>query len=344
MRKSIWRLSLLLIVSILAACGSDDSSDEPDDKLEGKITVYAGSDEERAIETMNLFTEETGIEVDMVRLSAGEILSRVRAESANTQADVWFGGPAETFEVAKEEELLEPYVSPTAEYISDEYKDDEGYWTGMLVNPLGFVVNQNFLDANGLEAPTAWEDLLDPAYEGEIVMPHPASSGTAYTVLYNILQYFDNEEEAYDYLEALDGQVQQYTTSGVAPARMVGMEEAGAGILFYYNSVKSMEEGFDNLEPTVVDGAGYELFAVAKIADAPNPELAEAFIDWVLGPAGQEAAQDFGNYNNVTHPEAADAEQAIELSDYHLIDFDLSDAAESRDEIIQKWENEIYDQ
>ena len=46
---------------------------------------------------------------------------------------------------------------------------------------IAFCVNNEVLKAKNLPMPTSWEDLLDPVYEGEIVMPNPASSGTGST-------------------------------------------------------------------------------------------------------------------------------------------------------------------
>ena len=38
------------------------------------------------------FTEDTGIEVEYLAMSSGEVLTRLRAAKGKTQADVWFGG------------------------------------------------------------------------------------------------------------------------------------------------------------------------------------------------------------------------------------------------------------
>lgn len=139
------------------------------------------------------------------------------------------------------------------------------------------------MDDNGLEAPTSWDDLLDPAYEKQIVMAHPSSSGTAYTALYSILRAKGGDEEGFEYLEELHPQVQQYTTSGSAPGRMVGMNEVGAGILFAHDIVKYQEEGFDDIVLSFPeDGTGFEIGGVGIIEGAPNEELAQEFVDWAV--------------------------------------------------------------
>lgn len=321
---------------------NDGNTEEANEKLEGSLTAYVGFQEDHAIAAINQFEEDTGIEVDMIRMSAGEILARVRAESNNPQADIWYGGPADTFVAAQQEDLLQPYISDVAvEGIPEEFRDEEGYWTGVYLGPVGFASNQAFLDENGLEAPTSWDDLLNPAYENEIVMAHPASSGTAYTILYTVLEVL-GEEEGFEYLQELHPLVQQYTTSGAAPGRMVGMGEAAVGILFAHDIIKYQNEGYTDLVMTTPeDGTGFEIGSVSIIDGAPNQELAEVFIDWASGPTAQEVGQQTENFQNLTHKDAKQPEQAIDFDDLNLIESNPQRAGELRQEIIDKWDNEV---
>jgi len=321
---------------------NDGNTEEANEKLEGSLTAYVGFQEDHAIAAINQFEEDTGIEVDMIRMSAGEILARVRAESNNPQADIWYGGPADTFVAAQQEDLLQPYISDVAvEGIPEEFRDEEGYWTGVYLGPVGFASNQVFLDENGLEAPTSWDDLLNPAYENEIVMAHPASSGTAYTILYTVLEVL-GEEEGFEYLQELHPLVQQYTTSGAAPGRMVGMGEAAVGILFAHDIIKYQNEGYTDLVMTTPeDGTGFEIGSVSIIDGAPNQELAEVFIDWASGPTAQEVGQQTENFQNLTHKDAKQPEQAIDFDDLNLIESNPQRAGELRQEIIDKWDNEV---
>lgn len=328
----------LMIVSIMmfSLVGCSNSSEDV-------LTVYVGFQEDHAVEAMRQFTEDTGIKVEMVRMSAGEILARIRSEKGNPQASVWYGGPADTFVAAQQEGLLDSYVSQNANVIDPSFKDADGFWTGIYVGALGFASNKDFLERNGLEAPQSWEDLLDPAFENEIIMAHPGSSGTAYAVLYTVLQVFGGEEAGFEYLEKLHPQIQQYTTSGSAPGRMVGMEEAGVGILFAHDIIKYQEEGFENLVLTIPnDGTGYETGAVALVKDAPNQELAKKFIDWSLTTSAQEVGQRTGSYQNLTNPNAKEPEKAVRLSDINIINYDPLEAGSERQRLLDKWDSEIY--
>ncbi|OIJ20135.1 iron ABC transporter substrate-binding protein [Anaerobacillus alkalidiazotrophicus] len=338
MKKKLYlALILFMVISLVVACSSSGTGGSA-----GKLTVYIGFQEDHAVEAMKQFTEDTGIEVDMIRMSAGEILAKIRAEKDNPQADIWYGGPADTFVAAVDEGLLQPYHSPVADKIDARFKDADGYWTGIYVGALGFATNKDFLENHGLEAPTTWEDLLHPAYQNEIIMAHPGSSGTAYTILYTVLKVFGGEDEGFDYLHKLHPQVQQYTTSGSAPGRMVGMGEAGAGLLFAHDIIKYQEEGFDSLVLTIPeDGTGYETGAVAIIEGAPQSELAEKFIDWSLDTSAQEVGQRTGSYQNLTNPDAKEPEKAVKLENINTINYDPIEAGSERSRLIDKWDREV---
>ncbi len=48
-----------------------------------------------ASEVLAQFSKDTGIKVNYLRLSAGEVLARVQAEKNNPQVDAILGGPAD---------------------------------------------------------------------------------------------------------------------------------------------------------------------------------------------------------------------------------------------------------
>lgn len=355
--KKLSLIVLLTVVLLLAACGKtqNGSTGNPtatpvqpetatptENPVKGKITVYVAFHEDHAVAALKKFTEETGIEAEMIRMASGEILAKIRAEKNNPQADVWYGGPADTHVAAQAEGLLQPYKSPVAEAIPAEFRDKDGYWTGVYIGPIGFASNKQFLEKNGLQPPESWDDLLDPAYKGELVMAHPGSSGTAYTILYSIIKAKGGDEAGFEFMKKLHPQIQQYTTSGGAPGRMAGMGEAGVGILFAHDIIKYQKEGFDNLVmSSPKDGTGLEIGGVAIINNAPNLEGAKAFIDWASGPSAQEVGQTKDSFQILTHPDAKQPAEAIDLSKLNLVEMTPSEAGARRQEIIDRWDKEV---
>src|SRR2546430_15954600 len=110
--------------------------------------------------------------VEFVRLSSGEALTRLRNEKANPQFDIWWGGPIDAFIAAKAEGLLEPYNAPNLANLLDPklMQDPDNYWAGIYVGSLGFASNRPFLEKHKLQPPQSWDDLLNPAFKGQLVM------------------------------------------------------------------------------------------------------------------------------------------------------------------------------
>ena len=143
------------------------------------VNAYTTLEEPLAAALFARFEEETGIHVNFVRLSGGECVARLEAESANPQASIWVGGVGLDHITAKSKGLTTPYISRYSSKTPVEFKDPDNYWIGLYVGPLTFVTNLDRAAELGLEVPHSWEDLTKPEYKGYIRMANPNSSGTA---------------------------------------------------------------------------------------------------------------------------------------------------------------------
>ena len=339
MKKLVALLTLLTLALFVFGCGGEKKT-APSQKL----TIYSGLMEDHMIKSIKEFEKETGIKVEAIRMSSGEILGRLNAEKAAPKASVWFGGPADGFIQAKEMGLLQAYNPDTAKLIPDKYKDKDGYWYGIYIGYLGFASNKALLAEKGINAPKSWQDLLDPKLKGQVVMADPGSSGTAYTMLASIIQEM-GETKGLEYMKQLNGQIKTYTKSGTAPGRMAGQGECTVGITFLHDAIKYRQEGMKDIILTApVEGTGYEIGAVAMVKGAPDSEAAKKFITWVLTKKAQEIGQKAGSYQFLTNPEAAAPEQAAEIKNTKLINYDLKWAGENRSKLVEKLSNAVKKQ
>ncbi|MCK5780875.1 MAG: ABC transporter substrate-binding protein [Psychrilyobacter sp.] len=326
---------LLSFALLLVGCGKETS--ETTEKKAETLTFYAGLQEDHAAMIAKMFEEETGIKTSFVRMSSGEVLARLKAEKNNMSASVWYGGPVDAFVAAREEGLIEPYISPEAVNIRDAQKDKDGYWTGIYVGYLGFVGNQKMLDEKGIKMPTSWADLLKPEYKGEIVVAHPGSSGTAYTMLATLVQLM-GEDQAMEYLKKFNGQVRQYTKSGTAPGRMAGQGETTIGITFLHDAIKYKKEGYkDIIISAPSEGTGYEIGGVALLKNGPDQDTGQKFIDWVLTKKVQELGKTVGSFQFLTNKNAMPPEEAVAIKDTKLIDYDFDWAGKNRVRLVERF-------
>jgi iron(III) transport system substrate-binding protein len=307
----------------------------------GKVLhMYTAFDTEEAKYYIEIFEKETGIDVEWVRMSSGEVLARVEAEAANPQASMWHAGSNTSHINAASKGLLEPYKPNTDFELIDILHAEDWAWTGFYTGAIGFVSNVNFLKEHNVEAPTSWSQLLDPAFEDNIAMAYPYTSGTAYTTYATLVQMI-GMEKTLDWWEEFDKQsIHQYTKSGTGCIAMVGIGEVAVGIAFSHDIMaKGINKGYPVVMTFPEEGTGYEVGGLSLIKGGPEPELAKQFIDWCYTKEAQDL---FQKYNRLpVNPKATVKEGSVTLDQVKLIDYDHILAGESKDEWITLWRDRI---
>jgi len=108
-------------------------------------------------------------------------------------------------------------------------------------------------------------------------MADARTSGTAVTRIFSILEVFGRDEDkALDYMKKLRANVQVYTKSGGGGTIPVGLGQAGGGIFFIVDALKTQQEGYDVSVSFPKEGIGTATEAIALIKGAKNPETAHA--------------------------------------------------------------------
>ncbi len=304
------------------------------------ITAYTSLDEQLAREVFERYEENTGVRVEWVRLSTGEAVSRMMAESSNPQVSIWVGGVGLGHIQAKESGLTMPFEAENAQYVPEKFKDVDNYWTGIYAGPLCFVSNTNRLEELGLEAPTSWSDLIKPEYEDYIQVANPGTSGTSYNVLATMVQIM-GEEEGFEYMKKLDQNIVQYTRSGSAPGRNAAIGEVPIGIGYAHDQVKLKAEGYP-LEITFPEeGTGYEIASISLVKGGSETEAAKELYNWLLT---KEAAEIYASFYVVPFRDVELMEGAVPISEVNTIDQDDVWAGQNKERLVEKWNEEVYNQ
>ncbi|MBN1333038.1 MAG: ABC transporter substrate-binding protein [Synergistales bacterium] len=308
-----------------------------------ELVIYSSVDEENATKILNVFSETTGIKINMVFLSSGPAMSRIEAEKNNPQADLWFGAPNENHIVAKERGLTQPYISPSADDLADNFTDPEGYWNAFYMNPLGFGVLPEELKNLGASVPAAWSDLTNPEYKGLIQMPSPQSSGTAYAVIQTLISIY-GEDEAFQYMKDLNPNIQTYTQSGTGPSKSLAIKETSLAIQFTPAFLKLVDQGFPAAVVFPAEGVGYEAAALSILQGAKNLEEAKILVDWILSKEGQLTLSETKTYFFPVRKDVPAGEGVPSLSEINLIDYDREKAAADKGRIVERWVTEVLGQ
>jgi iron(III) transport system substrate-binding protein len=312
----------------------------------GTLNLICSADVVICEQLEGAFEKETGISVNMVRLSSGETYAKVRAEARNPKTDIWWAGTGDPHLQAASEGLTLEYKSPMLGELNDwavKQAESANYRTvGVYAGALGWGYNTELFKQKNLKEPRCWADLLDASFKGEIQIANPNSSGTAYTALATLVQIM-GEDKAFDYLKKLNANVSQYTKSGSAPVKAAARGETAIGIVFMHDAVAQAVEGFPVKAVTPCEGTGYEIGSMSIIKGAKNLDNAKKWYDWVLSAKVQSSMKEAKSFQIPSNKSAEVPKEAPKLEDIKLIDYDFKTYGDpaKRKALLERWDREI---
>lgn len=329
MKKVILTIFAFSVLAIFTSCSQKET-----------LKIYSIIHEEETQALTDLFTKKTGIPVEFIRASTGELVNRVIAEKDNPQADILLGGATSYHIQANEAGALEKYVSPNSKNIPSYAKSDDGTWTGFCVLTLGIGLNTKRFNEKfpGQKIPETWDDLNNPLFKGEIVLTNPVASSTAYLFVQNQLQRL-GWDEGWKYLISLSDLVGQFPDSGSAPAKLIGTGEYAIGVSYLHAITKYKAEGFDLTLIAPPKSVG-DVDCISIMKNTPHSDAAKKFVDFMLSKEAQELMSSI-DFTTPVNPDAVGAEGSIPVSQVDLIDYDSELASKQKDEVLNKWSLEV---
>lgn len=113
------------------------------------------------------FTEETGIQVEVVKSKAGALLERLTAEGEKTSADVLITVDAGGLYLAQQAGVLQPIESETLESrIPEQFREPSGYWFGFTQRARVIAYNPKMVSPEEL---STYEALAEPEWRGRVI-------------------------------------------------------------------------------------------------------------------------------------------------------------------------------
>ena len=325
-----WMSSAVAVAALVAAGAASAQKTQ--------LTVYT------ALETDQLKAYTEGfnkaypnIEITWVRDSTGIITAKILAEKAAPKADVIMGVAATSMAIFAEEGLLLPFAPTGLDRIPPQYRDGANppRWVGMDV--WGATICFNTVEAakKNIPKPETWRDLTKPAYKGQIVMPHPASSGTGFFDVTAWLQLF-GEADGWKYMDGLHENIAQYMHSGSRPCAAAAAGEYVVGISFEYRANREKARGapIDLVFPK--EGLGWDLEAIGIVKTTQKLDAAKSLVNWSI--TNDAMALYAANFAIVAVPSLSKPLPNVP-ADYanRLVKNDFAWAAKNRDKILAEW-------
>lgn len=316
-------------------------------QADGKLTIYCSAQNATCEKITQTFAKKFNVDAQFIRNSTGATLSKIKAESNNPQADVWYGGTIEPHFQAADLGILEKYRSPMQSETLPQFQsllDKKGDYTAILyMLVLGFGVNTQAFEKLGIsDFPKCWKDLTDPKYKNHIQLPDPQLSGTTYTMIASLIELW-GEEKAFEFLKALDQNVSHYVKSTQVTSNLARGESAlSVGFVHSYATEKENGAPIEAILPC--EGDAYSLGGISIIKNARNLDNAKRFVDWALSAEAQELPwRETGVYQIPTNVNAIAAPQSVDPKKLNLIqiDYDRFGSSEEGKRLIDRWLKEI---
>lgn len=264
---------------LLSACGDDGRT---------VITVYSPHGKD-ILEYYEQGFEAANPEVDVqwVDMGSQEVLERLRAESVNPQADVWFGAPSDIFAKAAAADLLVAYRPSWADQVSAEARDAQDRWYGTYLTPEVIGYNSDAIPA--AEVPRDWDDVLDPKWADRVIIRDPIASGSMRAIfgaqLARSMRETGSTAAGWEWLRRLDANTREYT---VNPTILYLKLERQEGVITLYNmpDIATLEQRRNAPIGYVIPASGTPLLVdgIALVAGRPNTEIAQRFYEFVTTP------------------------------------------------------------
>lgn len=314
MRLEISFAALVAAGAILASCGGSDQTgdtaaeDQATDTAVAEteprvVNIYSARhyDSDRII--YQRFTEETGIEINLVEANGDLLIERIRADGERSPADVIVTVDAARLHRAEQAGLFQPIMDEDIlSMVPAELRDPEGYWLGFTARARVIAYSTERVDPASL---TGYEALAQEDWDNRLCM---RSSDNAYNQSLLASRIIANGEEAAE--EWANGIARNLA---VAPSggdtdqiRAIAAGTCDASFVnhYYYVRLANSDAAEDQ---AVVDavalyapgqeygGAHVNVSGVGIAAGAPNPDEAHEFIRFLLSEEGQRVFAEVTN-------------------------------------------------
>jgi ABC-type Fe3+ transport system, periplasmic component len=285
MKRGAWAVAIAVMA--ISACRSDGRT---------VLTVYSPHGKELLDYLEQGFEKaHPTIDVQWVDMGSQEVLERIRAEAANPQADVWFGAPAEAFDRATKENLLQPYRPTWAAAVDSEARDAGGHWYGTYLTPE--VIAYNSAAVTDADAPKDWDDILDPRWKGKILIRDPIASGTMRAIFGAIMArsmaQTGKPDAGYEWLRKLDASTRDYVLNPTILYQKLGRQE-GVITLWDMPDIATLQERTHIPVKYVIPASGTPLLVdgIALVRGSKHPVEAKLYYEYVTTPEAMIAAAD----------------------------------------------------
>ena len=299
----------------------------------GKLIIYNCNAEDWTLPVIKEFEKETGITVENIAGTSGQLMARIRSESKNPQADIMWGGTYDShLSLVK---FLEPYESKEKAGVNPDFLRPDNAFYPITMDPFLLAYNTNLVKDD--EAPRVWADMLNPKWKGKIALCEPGKSSSVYSSLITMMKIMGGGFEIMEKLiDNLDGRT---VSSSSAMIQQLSDGEYAVTLIYEEPANKYAKSGAPIKVVYPEDGTMVICGCIAIIKDAPNMDNAKKFIDFAMS---RKAHQMFDSHSRrSTRIDVDPPKEMTPLSEIKYIPFDAQYALDEKNEFLSKWQEYV---
>jgi len=331
MRTGLALLVLAVWAASLSIASAQDAALVQAAKKEGTVMWYTSLALPSSTSIAHSFKlKYPGMDVEVHRTGSQRVLQRVMQEAAAgvKTVDVIHTSDAGHFVLLKEKGMLLKYAPQGTAAFPAGFRDKDGFYFGMRATLSVIADNPKLISDK--DAPRTWKDLLNPKWKGKMVSGHPGYSGIIMTHVLALVNLY-----GWDYFRDLAKNSLHVVQSANDPAGVVASGERPVGVngaeYFYY---KTQKQGNPIKIIYPSEGVPLVVSPVAVAKDAPHPNAAKLFVDYIFSKESQQLLADKeGLYTG--HPQVTYPADKPKLKDLKLLSVE-ADELEKRNAEIKK--------
>ena len=253
-------------------------------KKEGALTLYTTIAEKDLPAIVKPFEQKYGIKVNVWRAGTDKVLQRIVTESQAKKYDVdavHFGAPE--MEALAREKILAPVASPVHKDLQAGSVPAHRQWAATILSVWVQAYNTTLVKKE--ELPRTYQDLLDPKWKGRLGIEVKNDDWFA-----TVVHLMGGEQQGLKFFQDL------VAKNGISPrhghtllTNMVVSGEVPMALTVYNYMPEQAKKKGAPIDWFVIEPAIARANAVGVTRNAPHPNAALLFYEYLLGPDGQKA-------------------------------------------------------